>query len=60
MLCGDYRKKVGEYLLDVGGYLNLGDGLDLRLMMRYEGNERVLDQDEVLFDLIGRYSLPAE
>ncbi len=23
MLCGDYRKKVGEYMLDVGAYLGL-------------------------------------
>jgi hypothetical protein len=54
----DYRRKIGEVMLDIGGFLGLDDALDCRLVLRYEGRERILDQDEVLFDLINRYKFP--
>jgi hypothetical protein len=55
----DYRRKVGEMIIDLGYFLGLDDALDCRLILRYENKERLLDQDEVLFDMIDKYQLPA-
>lgn len=41
----DYRKKVGEIILDLGKQLTNDNMFDYRLLMRYEGKERILDQD---------------
>ena len=60
MLIGDYRKKAGQYIIDLGAFIGLEDALDCRILLRYEGNERILDQDEVIFDLITKYQLQAE
>lgn len=39
-------------MMDLGCFLGLEDALDFRLLLCYENKERILDQDEVLFDLI--------
>ena len=54
----DYRRKVGEIILDIGQFLALGEAPDFRILLIYEGKERILDQDEVLFDLIAKYKFP--
>ncbi len=41
----DYRRKVGEMIIDLGYFLGLDDALDCRLILRYENKERLLDQD---------------
>ena len=47
-------------MLDLGLFLGLGQALDCRILIKYEGKERILDQDEVLFDLISKYKFPVE
>ena len=38
MLIGDYRKKAGQYIIDLGAFIGLEDTLDCRILLRYEGN----------------------
>jgi hypothetical protein len=56
----DYRRKVGEIMVDLALYLGLEDALDFRIILHFGGRQRLLDQDEVLFDLIGKYDFPVE
>lgn len=43
----------------MGRELGLDHIMDYRLVLKLETGERVLDQDEVLFDLIVKHSLEA-
>lgn len=34
--------------------------MDYRLVLVYEGKERILDQDELIFDIVRKYNVAAE
>ncbi len=54
----DYRRKVGQVLMEVGVALGV-EVFDHRLVLVTEDYERVLDQDEILFDLLKKYEIEA-
>lgn len=53
----DYRRKVGQVLMELGTALGVDHIPDYRLLLVTEDYERVLDQDEILFDLLRKYEV---
>lgn len=45
VVVSDYRRKVGQLLVEVGLSLEMDHVLDFRLVLRTEDYERVIDQD---------------
>lgn len=43
----------------MGAALEFDLVLDYRLCLNYEEKERILDQDELIFDVVKKYNVPA-
>jgi uncharacterized protein YjbK len=59
-ITSDYRKKVGQILIDLGHSLGLDTTLDYRLVLNTDSHERILDQDEIFFDLLKKFEIEAK
>lgn len=56
-ITSDYRKKVGQILMDLGFSLGLDTILDFRLILNTDSHDRILDQDEIFFDLLKKFEI---
>lgn len=54
-ITSDYRKKVGQILIDIGYSFGLDTMLDYRLILNTDSHDRILDQDEIFFDLLKKF-----
>lgn len=56
----DYRTKAGEVLSDLAQEFDMQSMIDYRLVLLFGDKERIIDQDEVIFDIIKKYELSYE